>query len=64
MMASLQGTERGALMNKHKAEDEQHEQEGSLVHDQEHKGYGYDEGEREEILEREEEAEEEPKTTL
>ena len=59
---SLQESERGALMNEHKPADEQHQQEDQLVHDQEHKGYGYDEGEREEILEREEE--EEPKTTF
>jgi len=59
--ASLQDP-RGALMNEHKPEDEQHQQEDPLVHDQEHKGYGYDEGEREEIFEREEE--EKPETTV
>lgn len=31
--------------------DEQHRHESPLLHDQEHKGYGDDEGEREEILE-------------
>jgi hypothetical protein len=41
-------------MSDHKPEDDQHQHESPLLHDQEHKRYGYDEGEREEILEREE----------
>jgi hypothetical protein len=48
--ASLEGSERGAVMSEHKPGDEQHRHESALLHDQEHKGYGDDEGEREEIL--------------
>lgn len=45
-------------MSQHAPGDEQHRHESQLLHEQEHKGYGEDEGEREEILERE--AHEEP----
>jgi hypothetical protein len=38
-------------MSEHKPGDEQHQDESPLLHSQEHKGYGDDEGEREEILE-------------
>ena len=48
-------------MSEHKPGDEQHRHESPLLHAQEHKGYGEDEGEREEILEGEEH--EEPETT-
>jgi hypothetical protein len=41
-------------MSDHEPGDEQHQHESALLHEQEHKGYGDDEGEREEILEREE----------
>ena len=41
-------------MSEHKPGDEQHQHESPLLHAQEHKGYGYDEGGREKILEREE----------
>jgi hypothetical protein len=41
-------------MNDHEPGDEHHRHESDLLHEQEHKGYGDDEGEREEILEREE----------
>ena len=39
-------------MNEHEAE-EQHQHESALLRAQEHKGYGDDEGEREDLLERE-----------
>jgi hypothetical protein len=38
-------------MSEHQAEDERHEHESELLQAQEHKGYGDDEGEREELLE-------------
>jgi hypothetical protein len=38
-------------MSEHQAGDEQHSHESELLHEQEHKGYGDDEGEREELLE-------------
>jgi len=38
-------------MSEHHAGDEQHQHESELLHAQEHKGYGDDEGEREEALE-------------
>lgn len=47
-------------MFEHKPGDEQHQHESLLLHAQEHKGYGFDEGEREKFLEREES--EEPET--
>jgi uncharacterized Fe-S cluster protein YjdI/CDGSH-type Zn-finger protein len=53
-------SKRGGLMSEHKPGDEQHRHESPLLHEQEHKGYGDDEGEREEILEHEED--EEPET--
>jgi hypothetical protein len=40
-------------MSEHQAGDQQHAHESALLHAQEHKGYGDDEGEREELLERE-----------
>jgi hypothetical protein len=54
-------SKRGGMMSEHKPGDEQHRHESPLLHAQEHKGYGDDEGEREEILEGE--ADEEPETT-
>ena len=47
-------SEGGALASEHDPGDEEHRRESPLLHDQEHKGYGDDEGEREEILEDEE----------
>jgi hypothetical protein len=47
-------------MSEHDAGDERHPHESELLHEQEHKGYGEDEGEREEILE-EETGEHEPR---
>jgi hypothetical protein len=41
-------------MSEHTPGDEQHRHESPLLHAQEHKGYGDDEGEREEILEHDE----------
>jgi len=38
-------------MSEHQAEDERKEHESKLLEAQEHKGYGDDEGEREELLE-------------
>jgi hypothetical protein len=49
------------VMSEHEPGDEQHRDESALLHAQEHKGYGDDEGEREELLDREEG--EEPKTS-
>jgi hypothetical protein len=49
-----EGSKRGGAMSEHKPGDEQHQHESPLLHAQEHKGYGYDEGGREKILEREE----------
>jgi len=40
-------------MSEHEPGDEHHRHESALLHAQEHKGYGADEGEREELLERE-----------
>jgi hypothetical protein len=37
-------------MSEHEPADEQHPDESALLHAQEHKGYGEDEGEREELL--------------
>ena len=47
-------------MNEHEPE-EQYQHESALLRAQEHKGYGDDEGEREELLEREDEDEGEPR---
>lgn len=44
----------GVLMSEHKPGDEQHRDESPFLHAQEHKGYGDDEGEREELLDGEE----------
>jgi hypothetical protein len=44
-------------MSEHKPGDEQHQHESPLQHAQEHKGFGDDEGEREELLEEEEDDE-------
>jgi hypothetical protein len=44
---------RGAVVSEHEPGDERHPHESALLHAQEHKGYGEDEGEREELLERE-----------
>jgi hypothetical protein len=44
-------------MSEHEPGDEQHRHESRLLHDQEHKGYGDDEGERDEVLEEGEEEE-------
>ena len=44
-------------MSDHKPGDEQHRHESPLLHAQEHKGFGDDEGEREELLEGEEDEE-------
>jgi len=38
-------------MSDHEPGDSKHEHETPMLHAQEHKGYGEDEGEREEILE-------------
>ena len=46
------------MASEHDPGDEQHRRESPLLHDQEHKGYGDDEGERADILEREEDDEE------
>lgn len=46
-------------MNEHEPE-EQHQHESAILRAQEHKGYGDDEGEREELLEREPDDEGEP----
>ena len=43
----------------HEPGDEEHLHESSLLHEQEHKGYGDDEGERDEILDEDEEDEDE-----
>jgi hypothetical protein len=48
----------GDAMSEHHAGDEQHQHESELLHAQEHKGYGDDEGEREEVLEDEHDDEE------
>lgn len=47
-------------MSEHHAGDEQHRHESELLHAQEHKGYGDDEGEREEVLEDEPDQEQHP----
>jgi hypothetical protein len=47
-------TKIGGAMSNHEPGDEQHQHESPLLHAQEHKGYGDDEGEREELLEEEE----------
>jgi hypothetical protein len=47
-------------MSEHEPGDERHRHESPLLHEQEHKGYGADEGEREELLGREED--DEPET--
>jgi hypothetical protein len=39
------------MMSDHDAGDARHQHESELLHEQEHKGYGDDEGEREEALE-------------
>ena len=39
-------------MTDHEPGDEQHQSESALLHAQEHKGYGEDEGEREQLLDR------------
>jgi hypothetical protein len=44
-------------MSEHENEDGRHQPESELLRAQEHKGYGDDEGEREELLEAEEEDE-------
>ena len=44
-------------MSEHEPGDEQPRHESRILHDQEHKGYGDDEGERDELLEGEEEEE-------
>jgi hypothetical protein len=44
-------------MSEHKPGDEHHRDESPLLHAQEHKGYGDDEGEREELLEDEKDEE-------
>jgi hypothetical protein len=49
-------------MSEHDPGDKQHRHESQLLHDQEHKGYGDDEGEREEILEREDDEQPEPES--
>jgi hypothetical protein len=56
----LQKPKKGGAMSEHKPGDEEHQHESPLLHAQEHKGYGDDEGEREELLEDAEE--EEPET--
>ena len=43
-------------MSEHEPADERHRDESELLRAQEHKGYGDDEGEREEILEEEDDA--------
>jgi hypothetical protein len=48
------------VTSEHKPGDELHRHESELLHAQEHKGYGDDEGEREESLEDEEDEETEP----
>ena len=48
-------------MSEHERGDEEHLHESALLHAQEHKGYGEDEGEREGLLERQED--DEPKTS-
>ena len=48
-------------MSEHDAGDEQHPRESELLREQEHKGYGDDEGEREELLE--DESDDEDATT-
>ena len=55
------GSIEGVVMCEHKPGGEEHRHESPLLRAQEHKGYGDDEGEREEILEGEED--EEPETT-
>jgi hypothetical protein len=50
-MSEFSIDERGDGMSEHHAGDEQHQHESELLHAQEHKGYGDDEGEREEALE-------------
>jgi hypothetical protein len=52
--------EEGLATSEHEPGDERHRHESPLLHEQEHKGYGADEGEREELLEREED--DEPET--
>jgi hypothetical protein len=47
-------------MSEHHPGDDQDRHESPLLHEQEHKGYGDDEGEREEILESEEDEQPEP----
>ena len=47
-------------MSEHHPEDDQHRHESPLLHEQERKGYGDDEGEREKILESEEDEQPEP----
>ena len=49
-------------MSEHDPGDKQHRHESPLLHDQEHKGYGDDEGEREEILEGEDDDQPEPES--
>jgi hypothetical protein len=49
-------------MSEHDPGDKEHRHESPLLHDQEHKGYGDDEGEREEILEREDDEQPEPES--
>jgi len=44
-------------MSEHEKENGRHELDSELLRAQEHKGYGEDEGEREELLEAEEEDE-------
>jgi hypothetical protein len=44
-------------MSEHEKENGRHQLESELLRAQEHKGYGDDEGEREELLEAEEEDE-------
>jgi hypothetical protein len=47
-------------MSEHEPGDEQHQHESPILHAQEHKGYGEDEGEREELLKDEDD---EPRST-
>jgi hypothetical protein len=44
-------------VSEHHPGDQQHKDESALLHAQEHKGYGDDEGEREQLLDRDGDAE-------
>ncbi len=52
-------SKKAGVMSEHEPGDEQHQHESPLLHEQEHKGYGADEGQREEILGHQEDEERE-----